>query len=65
MVEALRERHRRGGSMAGGTGAGRFGVELAPFGRVLAAEATALATPHAAGALPENQPDAPARRAPA
>ncbi len=37
----------------------RFGVDLAPFPRLLAVEAAALATPHAAGALPENQPGAP------
>lgn len=37
----------------------RFGVDVSPFPRVLAAEAAALATPHAAGALPENQPGAP------
>jgi glutathione S-transferase len=39
----------------------RFGVDLAAFPRVLAVEAAALATPHAAGALPENQPGAPPR----
>ncbi len=33
----------------------RFGVDLGPFPRVLAAEAAALATEHAAGATPENQ----------
>lgn len=37
----------------------RFGVDLAPFARVLRAEASALATPHAEGAKPESQPDAP------
>jgi maleylacetoacetate isomerase len=38
----------------------RFGVDLAPFPRVLGAEAAALATPHADGARPERQPGAPA-----
>ncbi|MBL8683408.1 MAG: maleylacetoacetate isomerase [Myxococcales bacterium] len=38
----------------------RFGVDVAPFTRVLRAEASALATPHADGARPEKQPDAPA-----
>ena len=37
----------------------RFGVDLSPFARVLRAEASALATPHAEGAKPESQPDAP------
>jgi maleylacetoacetate isomerase len=37
----------------------RFKVDVAPFARCLAAEAAALATPHAAGALPESQPGAP------
>jgi maleylacetoacetate isomerase len=37
----------------------RFGVDLTPFARVLRAEASALATPHAAAARPEAQPDAP------
>lgn len=37
----------------------RFGVDLAPFTRVLEAEASALRTPHAEGAKPESQPDAP------
>ncbi len=37
----------------------RFGVDLAPFPRLLAVEAAALATPHAEGALPQNQTDAP------
>jgi maleylacetoacetate isomerase len=37
----------------------RFGVDLARFPRLVAVEAAALATPHAAGALPENQTDAP------
>jgi len=37
----------------------RFGVDLTPYPRVLAAEAAALASPHAASALPENQPGAP------
>jgi maleylacetoacetate isomerase len=41
----------------------RFGVDLAQFPRILAAEKAALATPHAAGALPENQPGAPAKQA--
>jgi maleylacetoacetate isomerase len=40
-------------------GAKRFGVDLAQFPRVLAVQAAALATEHARGALPENQPDAP------
>lgn len=39
----------------------RFGVDLARFPRLLAAEAAALATEHAAAALPENQPGAPAK----
>ncbi len=38
----------------------RFGVDLAPFPRLLRAEASGLATPHADGARPESQPDAPA-----
>jgi maleylacetoacetate isomerase len=38
----------------------RFGVDVARFPRVLAAEQAALATEHARGALPENQPGAPA-----
>jgi maleylacetoacetate isomerase len=38
----------------------RFGVDVSPFPRVLAAEAAALATPHARGAVPEQQPSAPA-----
>jgi len=37
----------------------RFGVDLAPFPRLLAVETAALATPHAVGALPENQVGAP------
>jgi maleylacetoacetate isomerase len=37
----------------------RFGVDLARFPRLLSAEAGALATEHARGALPENQPGAP------
>ncbi len=37
----------------------RFGVDLARTPRVLAVEAAALATPHAAAARPENQPGAP------
>src|SRR5262249_40301390 len=36
----------------------RFGVDVSRFPRLLAAEAAALATPHAAGALPPNQPRA-------
>lgn len=39
----------------------RFGVEVSKFPRVLAAEAAALADPHAQGALPEAQPGAPGR----
>lgn len=42
-------------------GARRFGVDVSRFPRVLAVEAAALATEHAAGALPDNQPGAPAR----
>jgi maleylacetoacetate isomerase len=38
----------------------RFGVDLARFPRLLAVESAALATDHARGALPENQPGAPA-----
>jgi maleylacetoacetate isomerase len=37
----------------------RFGVELSAFPRLLAVEAAAMATDHAKGALPENQPGAP------
>jgi maleylacetoacetate isomerase len=37
----------------------RFGVDLAPFPRVLEAERAGLATDAAKKALPENQPDAP------
>ncbi|MFO0758147.1 MAG: maleylacetoacetate isomerase [Byssovorax sp.] len=37
----------------------RFKVDVSPFPRCLAVEAAALATPHAASALPENQPGAP------
>jgi maleylacetoacetate isomerase len=37
----------------------RFGVDLSSFTRVLQAESSALATPHAAAAKPEAQPDAP------
>jgi maleylacetoacetate isomerase len=37
----------------------RFGVEVERYPRVLASEQAALATEHAAGALPENQPGAP------
>ncbi|MDP3273858.1 MAG: maleylacetoacetate isomerase [Deltaproteobacteria bacterium] len=36
----------------------RFAVDLTPFPRVLLAERSALATPHAHGALPESQADA-------
>lgn len=43
----------------------RFGVDLAPFSRVRAVEAAALATPHAEGAKPEHQPGAPEKAAPA
>ncbi len=39
----------------------RFGVDLAPYPRLLAVEAAAMATEHALGALPERQPGAPAR----
>jgi maleylacetoacetate isomerase len=39
----------------------RFGVDVTRFPRLLAAEAAALATEHAAAALPENQPGAPAK----
>jgi maleylacetoacetate isomerase len=38
----------------------RFGVDVTRFPRLLAVEAAALATPHAEGALPQNQPGAPA-----
>lgn len=38
----------------------RYGVDLTAYPRILAAEAAAMATPHARGALPENQPGAPA-----
>lgn len=38
----------------------RFKVDVSAFARCLTAEAAALATPHAAGALPESQPGAPA-----
>jgi maleylacetoacetate isomerase len=41
----------------------RFGVDLERFPRLRAAEAAAFATEHAAAALPENQPGAPARSA--
>jgi maleylacetoacetate isomerase len=37
----------------------RFHVDVASYPRLLAVEAAALATPHAKGALPENQPGAP------
>lgn len=40
-------------------GARMWGVDVARFPRVLAAEQAALATPHASGARPENQPGAP------
>jgi len=39
----------------------RFGVDFTRCPRLLAAEAAALATEHAASALPENQPGAPAK----
>jgi maleylacetoacetate isomerase len=39
----------------------RFGVDLARFPRLLAVEAAAMATEHARGALPENQPSAAAK----
>ena len=39
----------------------RFGVDLARFPRLLAVEEAAMATDHAKGALPENQPGAPAK----
>ena len=38
----------------------RFKVDMSRYPRVLAAEAAALATPHADAARPENQPGAPA-----
>lgn len=38
----------------------RFAVDLSRCPRLLAVEAAVLATPHAAAALPENQPGAPA-----
>jgi maleylacetoacetate isomerase len=38
----------------------RFGVDLSGYPRLLAVEAAASATEHARGALPENQPGAPA-----
>ena len=41
------------------SGARRWGVQMEQFPKVLAVEAAALATPHAAGALPANQPGAP------
>jgi maleylacetoacetate isomerase len=37
----------------------RSGVDLSPFPRLLAVEAAAMATEHAGGVLPENQPGAP------
>jgi len=40
----------------------RFGVDLSACPRLLAAERAALATEHAASALPERQPGAPSRR---
>jgi maleylacetoacetate isomerase len=40
----------------------RFNVDLSAYPRLLAAEAAALATEHAASALPENQPGAPAKK---
>lgn len=39
----------------------RFGVDLTPFPRVVAADAAAMATPHAAACVPERQPGAPAK----
>jgi maleylacetoacetate isomerase len=39
----------------------RFGVDIAAFPRLAAVEAAVLATEHAAAALPENQPGAPAK----
>jgi maleylacetoacetate isomerase len=39
----------------------RFGVDVAKYPRVLAAERAALATEHASAALPENQPGAPVK----
>jgi maleylacetoacetate isomerase len=42
------------------TAARRLGVDLTKMPILLAVEAAALATPHAKGALPENQPDAKA-----
>src|SRR5262245_2447065 len=41
----------------------RYGVGMDRFPRVLAAERAALSTEHAGGALPENQPGAPAKKA--
>lgn len=37
----------------------RFGVDLSPYPRLLRAEKSGLANPHATSALPENQPGAP------
>jgi len=39
----------------------RYGVDLSTCPRLLAVEAAAMATEHAKGALPENQPGAPAK----
>lgn len=39
----------------------RFGVDLSRFPRLLAVESAAMANEHAAGALPEKQPGAPAQ----
>lgn len=41
----------------------RFGVDLTKYTRILAIEAAALALPHAAAALPDNQPGAPKKSA--
>ena len=41
----------------------RFGVDVVKFPRVLRAEAAAMTDPYAAGALPESQSDAPAKKA--
>jgi maleylacetoacetate isomerase len=41
----------------------RFDVDVSRFPHLLAVEAAALATDHATGALPENQPGAPAQEA--
>jgi maleylacetoacetate isomerase len=39
----------------------RFGIDFSDFSRLRSVEAAALATEHARGALPENQPGAPAK----